>query len=46
MRTGSAGTGRCSDTLKDEIDYISLHTYIGNPDSNFEKYLSDLAGPG
>jgi alpha-N-arabinofuranosidase len=26
--------------LKDEIDYISLHTYIGNPDSNFEKYLS------
>jgi len=28
------------DTLKDEIDYISLHTYIGNPDSDFEKYLS------
>ncbi len=26
--------------LKDEINYISLHTYIGNPDSNFEKYLS------
>ena len=28
------------DRLKNEIDYISLHTYIGNPDSNFEKYLS------
>jgi len=28
------------DTLKDEIDYISLHTYIGNPDSNFEKFLA------
>src|ERR1039457_7150897 len=28
------------DHLKNEIDYISLHTYIGNPDSNFEKYLS------
>jgi len=28
------------DHLKDEIDYISLHTYIGNPDNNFEKYLS------
>lgn len=28
------------DKLKDEIDYISLHTYIGNPDSNFEKYLA------
>ena len=28
------------DRLKDEIDYISLHTYIGNPDNNFEKYLS------
>jgi alpha-N-arabinofuranosidase len=26
--------------LKDEINYISLHTYIGNPDSNFEKYLA------
>ena len=29
------------DKLKDEIDYISLHTYIGNPESNFEKYLSE-----
>jgi alpha-N-arabinofuranosidase len=28
------------DQLKNEIDYISLHTYIGNPDSNFEKYLA------
>jgi alpha-L-arabinofuranosidase len=27
------------DRLKDEVDYISLHTYIGNPDSNFEKFL-------
>ena len=28
------------DKLKDEIDYISLHTYIGNRDSNFEKFLA------
>lgn len=27
------------DRLKDEINYISLHTYIGNPDNNFEKFL-------
>jgi len=27
------------DRLKDEIDYISLHTYIGNPDNDFEKFL-------
>lgn len=27
------------DRLKDEIDYISLHTYIGNPESDLEKYL-------
>lgn len=26
--------------LKDEIDYISLHTYIGNRENNFEKFLS------
>jgi alpha-N-arabinofuranosidase len=26
--------------LKDDIDYISLHTYIGNRDHNFEKFLS------
>jgi alpha-N-arabinofuranosidase len=26
--------------LKNEIEYISLHTYIGNPDNNFEKYLA------
>ena len=26
--------------LKPEIDYISLHTYIGNYDNNFEKYLA------
>lgn len=25
--------------LKNEIDYISLHTYIGNRDNNFEKFL-------
>ena len=28
------------ENLKSEIDYISLHTYIGNPDNNFEKYLA------
>ncbi|MCC7175818.1 MAG: alpha-N-arabinofuranosidase [Bryobacterales bacterium] len=27
------------DRLKDEIDYISLHTYIGNPGNNFERFL-------
>ena len=26
--------------LKTEIDYISLHTYIGNPTNNFEQYLA------
>jgi alpha-L-arabinofuranosidase len=26
--------------LKTEIDYISLHTYIGNRDGNFEKFLA------
>jgi len=26
--------------LKSEIDYISLHTYIGNRDNNFEKFLA------
>jgi len=29
------------DTLKNEIDYISLHTYIGNPESNLEKFLAE-----
>ncbi len=28
------------DYLKTEIDYISLHTYIGNRDNNFEKFLA------
>jgi alpha-N-arabinofuranosidase len=28
------------DRLKTEIDYISLHTYIGNNDNNFEKFLA------
>jgi len=28
------------DRLKAEIDYISLHTYIGNRDNNFEKFLA------
>ena len=26
--------------LKNEIDYISLHTYIGNRENNFEKFLA------
>lgn len=26
--------------LKTEIDYISLHTYIGNPENNFERYMA------
>jgi alpha-N-arabinofuranosidase len=25
--------------LRNQIDYISLHTYIGNPDNNLEKFL-------
>jgi alpha-L-arabinofuranosidase len=28
------------DRLKSEIDYISLHTYIGNRENNFEKFLA------
>jgi alpha-L-arabinofuranosidase len=28
------------DRLKTEIDYISLHTYIGNRDQNLEKFLA------
>jgi alpha-N-arabinofuranosidase len=28
------------ETLKSEIDYISLHTYIGNPENNFERFLA------
>jgi alpha-N-arabinofuranosidase len=28
------------DKLKREIDYISLHTYIGNRDNDFEKFLA------
>lgn len=26
--------------LRNDIDYISLHTYIGNRDNNFEKFLA------
>jgi alpha-L-arabinofuranosidase len=26
--------------LRNEVDYISLHTYIGNRDNNFEKFLA------
>lgn len=26
--------------LKSEIDYISLHTYIGNPENNLEQFLA------
>ena len=28
------------ENLKSEIDYISLHTYIGNAENNFEKFLA------
>ena len=28
------------ESLKNTIDYISLHTYIGNRDNNFEKFLA------
>jgi alpha-N-arabinofuranosidase len=27
------------DTLKNEVDYISLHSYIGNRDNDFERFL-------
>jgi alpha-N-arabinofuranosidase len=29
--------------LKNDIDYISLHTYIGNPGNNLEKFLAEGA---
>lgn len=48
--SGSSNFGRGADwigwnrkvleALKNEIDYISLHTYIGNRDNNFEKFLA------
>lgn len=28
------------ESLKNDIDYISLHTYIGNPQDKFEEFLS------
>jgi len=28
------------DYLKNDIDYISLHTYIGNPENNLERFLA------
>ena len=28
------------ETLRDEIDFISLHTYIGNPENDLERFLS------
>jgi alpha-L-arabinofuranosidase len=31
------------DKLRDEIDYISLHTYIGNGANNFENFLAASA---
>ncbi len=29
------------DYLKNDIDYISLHTYIGNPENNLEQFLGE-----
>ena len=29
------------DYLKNDIDYISLHTYIGNPQNNLEQFLAE-----
>ncbi len=31
------------ETLKNDIDYISLHTYIGNPTNDFERFLGESA---
>ncbi len=28
------------ETLKNDVDYISLHTYIGNPENQFERFMS------
>ena len=28
------------DYLKNDIDYISLHTYVGNPENNLERFLA------
>lgn len=48
--SGSSNFGRGADwigwnrkvleALRNEIDYISLHTYIGNRDNNFERFLA------
>lgn len=43
FRTGADWIGwnrAVLEKLRNEIDYISLHTYIGNRDNNFEKFLS------
>ncbi len=43
FRTGADWIGwnrRVLESLKNTVDYISLHTYIGNRDSNFEKFLA------
>ena len=50
IASGSSNFGRGADwigwnrkvleVLRNDIDYISLHTYIGNSDNNFEKFLA------
>ena len=50
IASGSSNFGRGADwigwnrtvleRLRNEIDYISLHTYIGNRDNDFEKFLA------
>ena len=32
------------DLTYDHADYISLHTYVGNPDDNFEQYIANSVG--
>jgi alpha-N-arabinofuranosidase len=42
FRSGADWTGwnrTVLERLRSEIDYISLHTYIGNRDNNFERFL-------
>ena len=30
-------------TLRNQVDYIAIHTYIGNRDNDFEKFMACVA---
>ena len=42
--TGSAGTARCCRRCATTIDYIALHTYIGNRENDLEQFLAASSG--